>query len=664
MLAAYNLSAVFNEIKKNFVAIVQINLGDFCNQSCLHCHVNASPNGKKIMTHETSELVLRKLLEIRPQTVEFTGGAPEMNPNLKWFLEKLTQNGISVTVRTNLTILDTPEYAHLLEVFTKSKVKLIASLPSCFKAETDKQRGDGVFEKSIKVLKKLNTLGYGKSDLKLDIAHNPISETLPQTETLENTFRKILHDTYGVRFNKLITITNSPIGRFEQHLKVTSSYDSYINRLVTNFNRNTLEHIMCRNTISIDYEGYVYDCDFNLALGIKVKDYEDKRFWEIDFSDFTPVINFDQHCYACTAGYGSSCQGILIKENNFNPHQIVKTYYGEELKNSSDLKTNACCTIDSYPEHIKKALTLISDEIKDKYYGCGSPVPLVLKGLKALDIGCGTGRDCYILSKLVGEEGFVYGIDMTEPQIEIANKYIDEQMTIFGYKKRNVKFIHDYIENITNHIPTNSLDLAISNCVVNLIPDKESILKKIYKLLKEGGEFYFSDIYSDRRLPDELKKHPILYGECLGGVLYYKDFERIAKKVGFFDQRVVSKRIIEIKNKEIEDLVGSVNFYSITYRLWKIEGLEDACEDYGHIAIYKGGIPESPHKFILDNSHIFEKGRPERVCGNTALMLSKTRFKDYFKIIGSFDTHFGLFKGCSQMAAIEDEESVSKFYCC
>lgn len=664
MLQARKLSNTFDAIRKDVINTVQINLGDFCNQACLHCHVNASPNGKKSMNLETSELVLRKLLEMRPQIVEFTGGAPEMNPNLGWFIEKLTHNGIPVAVRTNLTILDDIEYAPLIEIFLKSKVKLIASLPSCFKAETDRQRGDGVFEKSIRVLKKLNSLGYGKSDLKLDIVHNPISETLPQTETIEKTYRKILNDTYGIQFNKLITITNSPIGRFEQHLKSTSSYDSYINLLVTNFNRNTLEHIMCRNIISIDYAGYVYDCDFNLALGNKIKDYEDKRFWEIDFSNFTPVINFDKHCYACCAGCGSSCQGILIKEGNFDPHQIVQKYYGEELKNSSDLKTNACCTLDSYPDHIKEVLTLISDEIKEKYYGCGSPVPLVLKGLKTLDIGCGTGRDCYIFSKLVGEDGFVYGIDMTESQIRIANKYIDEQMAIFGYKKRNVKFIHDYIENITNHIPTNSLDLIISNCVVNLIPNKEDILRKVYNLLKEGGEFYFSDIYSDRRIPDELKNHPTLYGECLGGALYYKDFERIARKVGFFDQRVVSKRMVEITNKEIEDIVGNITFYSITYRLWKIEGLEDGCEDYGHIAIYKGGIPESPHKFVLDNSHIFEKEKPERVCGNTALMLSKTRFKDYFKLIGSFEKHFGMFTGCSTIVAEDNTENTSKFSCC
>lgn len=654
-----------SKISKRIVNIVQINLGDLCNQRCLHCHINASPDGNKSMNRETAKLVLEKILEIRPKIVEFTGGAPEMNPNLGLFIESLTENGIPVAVRTNLTILDDPEYSSLIEIFLRSKVRLIASLPSCFKGETDRQRGNGVFEKSVKVLKRLNSLGYGKDGLELDIVHNPVSETLPQTEGLEEKFRRILRDTYGISFNKLITITNSPIGRFEKYLKTSSRYDNYMKLLVNNFNHKTLENIMCRELISLDHEGYIYDCDFNLALGIRIKGYEEKRFWEIDFRDFNPVISIDKHCYACTAGCGSSCQGILIEEGNtFDPHKAVKRYYGTELKDSLDLKTNACCKIDSYPWHIKEALGYIADEIKQKYYGCGSPIPLVLKDIKALDLGCGTGRDCYILSRLVGEEGFVYGIDMTEEQIVIANKYMDEQMRVFGYKRPNVRFIHDYIENITNHIPENSLDLVISNCVINLIPDKEDILRKVYGLLKQGGEFYFSDIYADRRLPDELKTHPVLYAECLGGALYYRDFERIARKAGFPEPRIVTKRIVEIRNREIEEMIGNIRFYSITYRLWKINGLEDACEDYGHIAIYKGGIPESPHRFILDENHVFEKDRPERVCGNTALMLSKTRFKDYFEIIGNFERHFGLFSIRSTIAASDYKEEILRTYCC
>jgi len=160
---------------------------------------------------------------------------------------------------------------------------------------------------------------------------------------------------------------------------------------------------------------------------------------------------------------------------------------------------------------------------------------------------------------------------------------------------------------------------------------------------------YFSDVYADRRVPEEISKDPVLRGECLGGALYYKDFERIARKVGFTDPRIVSKRPIDINNKEIQNLVGNIDFSSITYRLWKLKGLEDACEDYGHIAVYTGQIPDSPFKFELDNKHTFYKSKPERICGNTALMLSQTRFKEYFQVLGSFKKHFGAFEDCSNV---------------
>ncbi|MCS7205423.1 MAG: methyltransferase domain-containing protein [Leptospiraceae bacterium] len=335
----------------------------------------------------------------------------------------------------------------------------------------------------------------------------------------------------------------------------------------------------------------------------------------------------------------------------------VQKYYSEEVQDINDLKTKACCTTESYPKYVSDVLPLIASEIKNKYYGCGSPIPTVLKGLKVLDIGCGTGRDVYVLSKLVGEEGFVWGIDITKSQIEIAKKYIDYHTEKFGYRRPNVAFINDLIENIEDYFEEESLDLVISNCVFNLIFDKESVLRSIYKILKPGGEFYFSDNYADRRIPDHLKDHPVLYNECLSGALYKKDFIRLARKVGFMDPRVVSENTINLSNPEIEDLVGNIQFYSITYRLWKIPGLEDACEDYGQIAIYKGGIAESPHKFVLDATHIFEKGKPERVCGNTTLMLSATRFRPYFEIIGDFSTHYGEFKECGTITTTTTNSS-------
>jgi radical SAM/Cys-rich protein len=640
---------------------IQINIGNRCNQACAHCHIGASPKGNKNMDHDTARNILDKLLTLDIDNIEFTGGTPELNPNLKMFIEELSKNGKKITVRTSLTVLDLPEYSSFIALYKKYRVNLIASLPSAFEDLTDRQRGNGVFQKSIKVLKKLNDIGYGTENLKLDLVYNPVEDYLPPEQSqLEREFKTLLKDTYNISFNNLITIVNSPIKRFKAHLEKQKRFDNYMRLLVNNYNPETLGKIMCRSLISIDYQGYMYDCDFNLALGLRIKGYEDEKFWEIDFDNFHPLIACDAHCYACTVNMGSSCHGALVKDGpDFDVKESVKQYYGEELKGITDLKTSACCTLDSIPEHVKNTLPFIAEEIKEKFYGCGSPIPLVIDNLKILDIGCGTGRDTYIMSKLVGANGFVYGIDMTENQIEVARRYVQEQSKRFGYTKSNVAFIHDYIENIGNHFPEVSLDIVISNCVMNLVEDKEPVIRKIFRILKPGGEFYFSDIYADRRIPEHLRKNHILYGECLGGALYHKDFETIARRSGFSDPRIISKRTVEITNEEIKHLVGNITFYSITYRLWKLTGLDDNCEDYGHIAVYKGGIPEAPFKFQLDGSHTFEKNRPEKVCGNTALMLSETRFKPYFEIIGSFEEHFGEFRDCGNSAASDTKNDTT-----
>jgi radical SAM/Cys-rich protein len=651
-------------IRKTKIETIQINLGNRCNHACTHCHIEASPRGRKNMNTATAEKILDNLLELDIENVEFTGGSPELNPNLKMFIEELGKNNKKIAVRTNLTVLDIPGYSFFAELYLRYGVKIIASLPSCFETITDQQRGRGVFNKSIQVIKRLNEIGYGGDELSLELVYNPVGDHLPPTQTeLERDYKKLLADSYGISFNSLITITNSPIGGFRKYLIRQGKFDDYIRLLVNNFNYETLERIMCRRLLSVDYQGYVYDCDFNLALGMRVKGYEDKKLWEIDFEDFSPEITCDEHCYACTVGRGSSCHGVLIKETEFDARETVKQYYGIELKRSSDLRTGACCTIDSMPAHVREVMPFIAEEIKEKYYGCGSPFPLMLRGLTVLDLGCGTGRDCYIFSKLVGEKGFVYGIDMTESQVEVALKYVVEQTKRFGYERPNVKFIFDYIENLGNHFSEESLDLVVSNCVVNLVEDKESLIRQVYRILKFGGEFYFSDIYADRRLPKELRTDPVLYGECLGGALYWKDFERIARKVGFSDPRIVSKRVVDISNEESKMLVGNIRFYSITYRLWKLEGLEDGCEDYGHVAIYRGGIPESPCTFDLDANHIFELEKPERICGNTALMLSQTRFRDYFQVTGGFEKHFGEFKNCSTTQQQRDDRQGGSSCC-
>jgi ubiquinone/menaquinone biosynthesis C-methylase UbiE len=345
-----------------------------------------------------------------------------------------------------------------------------------------------------------------------------------------------------------------------------------------------------------------------------------------------------------------------------NPqYDTVKKYYGEVVQKTSDLKTDACCTPDTMPVHIKKVLPLIEYEIKSKYYGCGSPVPLCIEGLKILDLGFGTGRDCYVMSKLVGTKGFVYGIDMTENQIAIARKYIHKQTEAFGYSKPNVKFIHDYIENLSKHFENESLDVVTSNCVINLAENKDIILQKVFDVLRFGGEMYFSDVYADRRVPKPIARDPVLRGECLGGALYYRDFEATAKKAGFADPRIISRKFINIHNPRIRDMVENIQFYSITYRLWKLRDLEDACEDYGHIAVYNGQMPESTFKFELDDGHVFYKNKPERICGNTAIMLSGSRFKQYFQIMGGFEEHFGAFQ--SQNSAQTKEPNISSKCC-
>ncbi len=651
------------EIKKNGVDIIQINLGNRCNLACKHCHIEASPKGVKNMESETAEKIIDKLKTLEVKHVELTGGEPVLNPNLQYFIEELCDTK-KITVRTNLISLDLPDYSNLVDLFKNNKISIIGSLPSPFEETTNSQRGKNVFKKSIKVLKQLNSIGYGNGKgLKLDLVYNPAGDYLPpDTSQLEFEYRELLKESQGIEFNNLISIVNVPIKRYRKFLEMEGTLNHYEDELRSHYNPATIDKMMCRNILSVDYKGHVYDCDFNLAAGTKIKNYEKAKFWDIDFNGFKPEILFNKYCYACTVNTGSSCHGALLKDNDVK--EGVKKYYGETLKSSNDLQTNACCTTESIPQYVKDSLKYVNDEVLMKYYGCGSPLPLALEGIKALDVGCGTGRDTYILSRLVGQKGFVYGFDMTENQLNVAKRHLNEQMKIFSYKKKNVSFILDYIENLEDHFKEESLDLAISNCVINLTENKETVLKQIYKVLKHGGEFYFSDVYADRRVSEHIAANEILYGECLGGALYYKDFERISRSVGFTDPRVMSKAKITIENPEIEELVENINFYSITYRLWKLKGLEDDCEDYGHIAIYRGGIPYSPFSLELDGGHIFYKNKPERICANTAKMLQETRFAKYFEIIGDFSEHFGHFEDCGKAFQSRDEESNLPEGCC
>eukprot|EP01083_Nonionella_stella_P213829 770878_1 len=276
-------------------------------------------------------------------------------------------------------------------------------------------------------------------------------------------------------------------------------------------------------------------------------------------------------------------------------HDMVSEYYGKTLNTNADLKTNACCTTAAPPLTIREALKKIPNEINEKYYGCGSPLPFGINGLTVLDLGSGSGRDCYIASQLVGEHGQVIGIDMTDEQLEVARKFTDEFCTKqLNYKQSNLKFIKGYIEMLPTYLEPESVDIIISNCVVNLSPRKDKVLSGAYKILREGGEFYFSDVYCDRRLSEEIRNHEVLVGECLGGALYIEDFRRICQSVGFLDPRILTVSEITVEDKELKQILGNAKFYSITYRLFKNKYIEDKCEDFGQVAIYNGSIDEHP----------------------------------------------------------------------
>jgi ubiquinone/menaquinone biosynthesis C-methylase UbiE len=347
-------------------------------------------------------------------------------------------------------------------------------------------------------------------------------------------------------------------------------------------------------------------------------------------------------------------------------HEEVKKYYSIEVQTTSDLKTSACCTTAEPPKHIKSIMSDIHDEVMSKYYGCGLTIPTELAGLRILDLGSGSGRDCFIASALVGEQGEVIGVDMTDEQLAVANAHIDYHAEKFGYKTANTRFYKGNIEALDQlDLEAESFDLIISNCVINLAVDKEKVLRDAYRLLKPGGELYFSDVYADRRISKELQNDSVLWGECLSGALYWNDFLSIAKRAGFKDPRAVSNEAISIENKILLERTGNIKFYSVTYRLFKMDNLEPACEDYGQAVAYKGSIKESPFFFDLDDHHHFPTGKIVPVCGNSFMMLSDSRFRKHFEFFGNFETHYGIFEGCgTEIPFKESELPIDKTRCC
>ena len=298
------------------IEILQINVGYMCNQVCAHCHVDAGPDRKEIMTIETMQQILEVLKTTQVNTLDLTGGAPEMNPNFRWFVEQATKLGVKdFIVRSNLTIiLANKKYHDLPGFFAKHNIHVISSLPFYKREKTDKQRGDGVFDKSIKALQELNAVGYGMPDgrLKLDLVYNPSGAFLPGDQAaMEKDFKKALKDDFGIQFHNLFAITNLPISRFLDYLIASENYEDYMYSLVEAYNPTAVKNVMCTNTLSVSWDGYLFDCDFNQMLELPVNsDAKHISEYNEDLLEGRNIV-ISQHCYGCTAGAGSSCQGSV-----------------------------------------------------------------------------------------------------------------------------------------------------------------------------------------------------------------------------------------------------------------------------------------------------------------------------------------------------------------
>ncbi len=312
----------------------------------------------------------------------------------------------------------------------------------------------------------------------------------------------------------------------------------------------------------------------------------------------------------------------------------VRRYYEEVLRNSNDLNTDACaCASAAPPKYVIDALKNVDEEIIDHFYGCGSPVPPSLTGACVLDLGCGVGRDVFIASQLVGEGGQVIGIDMSASQLDFARRFEDAQAKRFGYAKKNTQFIQGFIEDM-HVIESNSIDVVISNCVINLSPFKEQLFSEVFRVLKPGGELFFSDVFCDRRVPAGFYDDPILRGECLSGAMYIEDFRRMLADIGVRTFYVVEKEELHIGDFRIATKLGFATFYSYTLRAVKSFDFEDAEEDYGHVAKYLGTMPENTRYFDFSEEVRFIKGRAVGISKNMALYLQQSRYAPHFEISG------------------------------
>lgn len=303
-------------LKPTGISIFQVNVGKMCNQTCKHCHVDAGPDRKEIMTRETMQKCL-DIIAREPgiQTVDITGGAPELNPHFRWFIEEIYKLNRHIIVRCNLTIiLANRRFNDLPEFYASHNIEVVSSLPFYTRERTDRQRGDGVFEHSITALQRLNQVGYGSehTNLQLNLVYNPAGAFLPPNQrVLEKDYKNMLQQKFGILFNHLFTITNMPINRYLDYLLNSGNYETYMQKLVDAFNPAAADNVMCRNTVSVGWDGYIYDCDFNQMLDLKVA-CESKHInsWNNTALEMRDII-VGQHCYGCTAGAGSSCGGTV-----------------------------------------------------------------------------------------------------------------------------------------------------------------------------------------------------------------------------------------------------------------------------------------------------------------------------------------------------------------
>ncbi|KAJ2872290.1 hypothetical protein FB639_004366 [Coemansia asiatica] len=319
---------------------------------------------------------------------------------------------------------------------------------------------------------------------------------------------------------------------------------------------------------------------------------------------------------------------------NSQVYDSVKTYYGKVLESSKDLKTSACTAASRPPAKIMSIISKIPEPVTSKFYGCGNPIPLGIQGKDVLDLGSGSGRDCYIAAALVGASGSVTGIDMTDEQLETARNNISDYAQVLGFQPK-MQFLTGYIEMIRQAgVKDESMDICISNCVVNLSPNKRLVLEGVFRALRAGGEFYFSDVYADSQLDDKVRTHEVLLGECIGGALFTEEFETMAREIGFAMPRVLSIAHIEIHDQELLQLVGETKFFSITYRLFKPNPTNGSLGSLDEVALvtYHGGVEGEESSYVLDIDHVFEKDVSAVVSADTARLMAQPWIAPFFTV--------------------------------